>query len=78
MEVTMQDVRDYLDPEDRRGWDKFLSDWMRGQTTLRLGQMFYNFLDHSDRDKLAGTEYDPFHKNDWPSVLAAVKYLLEN
>lgn len=67
-----QDVLAYLDLIERR--DDFIAIWARGQ---RMGQAFFNVLPHSDQRILSGSVEDPFHRDDWPSVCAALDYLLE-
>lgn len=44
----------------------------------RIGQAFYNALEPNDARKLNGHIFDPFHADNWPIVIRALIYLLEN
>lgn len=44
----------------------------------RIGQSFYNALSETDRGRLSGTFYDPFHTDDTESVHRAIEFLLDD
>lgn len=44
----------------------------------RIGQAFYNALEPNDARKLNGHIFDPFYADNWPVVIRALIFLLEN
>lgn len=44
----------------------------------RVGQAWMNSLTSGDYAKLTGSLYDPFYADDWPAVIRALRFLLEN
>ena len=41
----------------------------------RIGQAFFNALPEEDQRELKGHPNDPFHRDDWPSVMTAIAAL---
>lgn len=78
------------EPEDQLTWQDCLDwiNWQPGQQDRflgrllgyneRIGQAWFNSLHPKDAEKLRGTMYDPFYKDEKSDVILALAYLLEN
>lgn len=42
---------------------------------LRIGQAWFNLLPAEDKERLRGHVLDPFYRDDWGSVLTALRFL---
>ena len=69
--LTAEDCKEYLG-------GKVAFFWERINTGQRIGQAWFNALDPWDQDKLRGSFYDPFHADNWPAVIKALRFLLDN
>lgn len=77
---TVKDLEDFLKKltyktiknDYRSCWLGYLN----APETWRMGQSFMNVLPHEYESKLTGSLLDPFHKDDLPSVLKALDYLI--
>ena len=69
---TQEDVWVYM---ELTGQLKFFRNRINS-SHLRIGQAFFNSLEEDDQELLRGTVHDPFYKDDWDSVLAALDVIL--
>ena len=70
--LTMEDCAEYIGSSPR------IVETNCDILGYRIGQYWFNSLGIVDQNKLTGSLYDPFYRNDWLSVIQALQFLLEN
>lgn len=70
--ITKEDCLEWL------GDDKLFFLICHKRDRQRIGQAWFNSLTIEDANKLIGTSFDPFHADNWLSVIKALMFLLEN
>jgi hypothetical protein len=74
--LDREDALEYLDRKGMQGRVRFAD--RRVGRRERIGQAWFNCLTVEEQDKLRGGLYDPFHKDEWPAVIRALRFLLDN
>ncbi len=72
-ELTRDDCREWLGTER---YNNYLN--RRIGDRQRIGQAWMNSLEPSDYQKLYNSYYDCFYADNWPAVIRALRFLLEN
>lgn len=57
------------------GWERWRAYRDAHGGRLRIGQAWFNLLPAEDMERLRGHVLDPFYRDDWDSVFAALKFL---
>lgn len=77
---TKKDLEEFLKKRNYKTvFNEYRSSWiayLNAPTHWRIGQAFMNCLPNELDVKLTGTQLDPFYKDDLPSVLKALDYLI--
>lgn len=71
-DLTVQDCLEWIGMS-RKSWDLRMM-----RRNCRIGQLWFNSLTPSDMAKLSGSYHDPYHADNWPAVIRALRFLLEN